>query len=135
MGSLYVAKYQYVWSSISAAIRSTTDPDGNGCGTCTYSQRPFSPCQRTEYLRPQSPTPSEADQERRQEDRNLGSPHPGGPIGEGDETLDEGGQVDLDASVEDLDASVDDLDASMAEDEAGGDEGDGDEGDDDNMDE
>jgi hypothetical protein len=56
----------------------------------------------------QSPTPSDADHDRRQEDQGLVSPvH---AHGEADEP---GGELDLDASIEDLDADVEDLDASM----------------------
>jgi len=68
-----------------------------------------------------SPTPSEPDHERRQEDQNMGSPtsllvggdaEEAGAVGGGED------EVDLDASVEDLDAG------ELTEDEGGsGDEG------------
>ena len=66
----------------------------------------------------QSPTPSEAGEERRQEDRGMASPSMLAPL-----AVDEpGGELDLDASVEDLDADVEDLDDEM-EDELEDEEG------------
>ncbi|WVR08928.1 hypothetical protein IAU60_005987 [Kwoniella sp. DSM 27419] len=51
-----------------------------------------------------SPSPSEPDHERRQEDRTMGSP--GSPVMQQEVAEeDEEGPVDLDASIEDLDAS------------------------------
>ncbi|KAK4688357.1 hypothetical protein P7C73_g1755, partial [Tremellales sp. Uapishka_1] len=56
-----------------------------------------------------SPTPSEADHERRQEDQNVGSPTTPLVGTAGEEELEEGqseeAEADLDASVEDMDAS------------------------------
>ena len=62
-----------------------------------------------QQLRQQSPEPSDADQERRQEDRNgaspAASPMMGGMTTQPVENGEGEGEVDLDASVEDLDAS------------------------------
>ncbi|ORY33128.1 hypothetical protein BCR39DRAFT_521378 [Naematelia encephala] len=68
-----------------------------------------------------SPTPSQPDDERRQEDRNVASVSPlvgGQPVLEGELEGEEGGEVvDLDASIEDLDASgdIEDLDEGDVE--------------------
>jgi hypothetical protein len=64
----------------------------------------------------QSPTPSEPDNERRQEDMNLASPtlRPVGANGQTDDPMDDEDEDedmrDLDGDVEDLDGDVEDLD-------------------------
>jgi len=82
-----------------------------------------------------SPTPSEPDNERRQEDRNMASPTlalVGGEDGDGGAPVPDGGEegggdeemVDLDASIEDMDASAqEEGDEEVPEEEE--DEGDG----------
>jgi hypothetical protein len=109
-----IATYQYVWTSISSTYRQKADSDGIGRSTCKPC--PFSAADM------QSPTPSEPDIERRQEDMNITSPSspPPGENGDTGEGQDED-MVDLDGDMEDMD---DDSDGA-----ADGDgDGDGDEG-------